>query len=139
MHAQKDNVILSKEQVKKYGSEIEDLCKSELGEEAPLNGLTYFGIFSGDELQAVAGVKCYMGYWYLRACVVKREYRGRGFQQQLIQERLDYLSRRTKEVRVSVFPGNEHSIRNVEAMGFQFDKQKRLKDGKVIHVFKKKL
>lgn len=75
----------------------------------------------------------------MRSCVVKREHRGRGFQRKLIQENLAYLSSRTKEVRTTVFPWNVHSIRNVEAMGFVFVKQKKLRDGKVVNVHKKKL
>ncbi len=132
-------MLLSKEQVEMYRPEILHLCHSELGEDTPLTGLTYFGIIFGDELGAFDAVKCYMGYWYLRACVVKREHRGRGFQRKLIQENFDYLSSRTREVRTTVFPWNVHSIRNVEAMGFIFVKPKKLADGKVVNVYKKKL
>lgn len=132
-------MLLSKEQVEMYRPEIFHLCHRELGEDTPLTGLTYFGIISGDELVAFDAVKCYMGYWYLRACVVKREHRGRGFQRKLIKENLAYLSGRTKEVRTTVFPWNVHSIRNVEVMGFVFDKQKKLKNGEVVNVYKKKL
>lgn len=100
-------------------------------------GVTYFGIIENSELIAVASLKCYSGHWYLRGCVVKPEYRGRGLQRELIRERLEFLSAKAKAVRVSVFPGNVHSIRNIEAEGFVYERDKKLSDGKIVQVYKK--
>jgi ribosomal protein S18 acetylase RimI-like enzyme len=129
---------LEKEHLARYGQEIGSLYQKEL-HESPTNGLVYFGIFDGDILKAVAAIRCYMGSWYLRACVVKPKFRGQGLQRQLIRERLDYLSERTNLVRVSVHPGNIHSIQNIEAEGFEFEKKKKLKDGGLVLVYRKRL
>lgn len=121
----------------KYGSEIADLYLRELGDKT--SGLTFFGIFSGETLRAVASLKNYMGHWYLRGCVVKPEFRGQGLQRELIRERLEYLSTKTDEVRVSVYPENVHSIQNIEAEEFVFEKKKRLEDGHSVLVYKRKI
>lgn len=128
-------MFLEKQIFTRYRQEIFELYQRELGES--ISGLIFFGIFSGETLQAVASLKNYMGSWYLRGCVVKPEFRGRGFQKQLIQERLDYLSPKTDLVRVSVFPSNIHSINNVEAKGFKFEKKKKLKNNETVLVYKK--
>lgn len=130
-------MLLEKEELAVYSEEITDLYQKELGEIT--TGLTHFGIFSVSELQAVASVKNYMGYWYLRGCVVKPEFRGNGFHRQLIQERLVYLSARTDLVRVSVYPDNVHSINNIKAEGFEFEKRKKLENGNIVFVYKIKL
>lgn len=77
-------MLLERQEVAKREDEIIQLYNQELGED-PVSGLIYFGVFedsdSGPVLQAVASVKNYMGSWYLRGCVVKPEFRGRGLQQ----------------------------------------------------------
>jgi ribosomal protein S18 acetylase RimI-like enzyme len=114
----------------------------ELGED-PVSGLIYFGVIeetdAGPMLQAVASVKNYMGSWYLRGCVVKPEYRDLGLQRKLIRERLEYLAARTDMARVSIFPHNEHSICNIEAEGFRFERKKKLGDGSTVLVYKTEL
>ena len=99
---------------------------------------TYFGILDDQVLQAVGAVKCYMGHWYLRGCVVKPQYRGQGLQEKLIKERIEYLVQRTDRVRVAVETTNAHSIANVERTGFEFLKTKRFKDGKLVNVYEKR-
>ncbi len=128
-------MLLKEQDLAKYRKEISDLYRKELTE-SPTTGLTYFGIFSGETLQAVASVKNYMGAWYLRGCVVKPEFRGQGLQRTLIEERLAYLSEKTDAVRVSVYPNNIHSIANIEATGFQFVRKKILQDGHEVLVYK---
>ena len=129
---------LEKEQLANYSAEIADLYQTWL-EESPTSGLIYFGAFDNENLKAVGAVRCYMGHWYLRAFVVKPEYRGQGLQKQLIEECLDFLSDKTDTARISVFPDNVHSIRNIEATGFEFEKKKKLQDGHVVIVYKKQL
>lgn len=130
---------LDKEQVSRYKTEIAGLYKEHLSEE-PANALIYFAILGeNDELQAIAAVRNYMGHWYLRGHVVKPEFRGRGMQRQLIQESLEFLRTKTHEARVSVFPWNTHSIRNIEATGFEFEKLKKLDNGELVKVYKIKL
>ncbi|HKC05006.1 MAG TPA: GNAT family N-acetyltransferase [Patescibacteria group bacterium] len=126
---------LEKEQMAKYGLEISELYQTWL-KESPTSGLIYFGAFDNEELKAVTAVRCYMGHWYLRALVVKPEYRGRGLQRALMNESLDYLSEKTDVARVSVFPDNFYSIRNIEAVGFKFEKKKKLSDGHEVLVYK---
>lgn len=128
------HMLLKETDVAKYGQEITSLYEQELGE-IP-KGLKFFGIFSGDTLQAVASLKNYMGSWYLRGCVVKPDFRGHGLQRALIEERLEYLSDKTTNARVSVFPGNIHSIANIEATGFQFERKKKLESGHEVLVYK---
>lgn len=79
------------------------------------------------------------GYWYLRGCVVKPEYRGQGLQSELIQERINYLVGKTNAIRVSVFPTNTYSINNIKSRGFLFEKNKKLSDGSIIQVYKKEI
>ncbi len=133
---------LEGEKLDQYREEITGLCIEELDED-PVRGLIYFGIFeeeeSGLELKAVGAVKNYMGSWYLRNQVVKSEYRGRGLQRQLIKEGLEFLADKTDVVRVSVYPENVYSKRNIEAEGFEFEKKKKLKDGKMVLVYKIRL
>lgn len=129
---------LEKEQITKYGPEISKLYRTWLNE-SPTNGLTYFGVFDKENLKGVGAVRCYMGNWYLRAFVVKPEYRGEGIQRLLMKECLDYLSNKTDCARVSVFPDNFYSIRNIEAVGFEFERKKKLEDGNTVLVYKKKL
>lgn len=129
---------LDKEQLANYQPEIDQLYKTWL-KESPTSGLIYFGDFDGTNLKAVGAVRCYMGHWYLRAFVVKPEYRGQGLQRQLMNECLDYLSDKTDVARVSVFPKNIYSIRNIESVGFEFEKKKKLEDGHVVIVYKKLL
>jgi ribosomal protein S18 acetylase RimI-like enzyme len=123
--------------LEQYIGEIEELYLEHLSE-IP-KGVTYFGIFDGAELLAVASVKCYSGHWYLRGCVVKPSYRGRGLQRQLMLENLEYLAERTDVARVSVFPDNTYSIRNIVAEGFMFEREKKLADGKMVLVYKRNL
>jgi ribosomal protein S18 acetylase RimI-like enzyme len=127
-------MLITKEALGQYRPEIEKLYRQELAESPP-TGLIYFGIFSGETLQAVAAVKNYMGTWYLRGCVVKPEFRGQGFQKALIEERMAYLSDKTDAVRVSVYPHNTHSIANIEATGFRFVKKKKLQDGHEVLIY----
>jgi ribosomal protein S18 acetylase RimI-like enzyme len=127
-------MLLAKPTLEKYIDEIVQLYRKELGEE--VKSATHFGIIEGTALQAVGSVKCYSGHWYLRGCVVKPEFRGRGFQRRLIQERLEYLAAKTDIVRVGVYPGNEHSLRNIEAECFEFEKNKKLKNGKIVQIYK---
>jgi ribosomal protein S18 acetylase RimI-like enzyme len=131
-------MLLENEAKLKYLPEIKKLYTHELGE-PPVAGLIYFGTFlenSEQTLKAVASLKNYMGSWYLRGCVVKPEYRGQGLQQILIEERLAYLTNRTNIARVSVFPENTYSIKNIEAGGFTFERKKKLEGGHRVLVYK---
>lgn len=130
-------MLLENEVKTGFFPEIRNLYSRELGEE-PTSGLIYFGAFSENSgtLMAVASLKNYMGSWYLRGCVVKPDYRGQGLQRFLIQERLEYLKDKTHIARVSVFPENSHSITNIEAAGFLFERKKKLDDGKKVLVYK---
>lgn len=129
-------MLLENEAKNRHSPEIHDLYSVELGEE-PVKGLIHFGAVSEDgTLMAVASLKNYMGSWYLRGCVVKPEFRGQGLQKALIQERLDYLKNKTNVCRVSVFPENTHSIKNIEDSGFIFERKKMLKEGREVLVYK---
>ena len=130
-------MLLLKPLLENYIGEIKELYRTELSEE--IKSVTCFGILDGEELRAVASVKCYSGHWYLRSCIVKPEYRGQGFQKQLIRERLEYLATKTDCARVSVYPQNVYSIKNIEAEGFEFEKTKKLKNGKTVNVYLKRL
>ena len=137
-------MLLGKVERAKYGSEILALCKQELGEDVPLNQLTYFAILSGETLQAVAAVKWYMTTWYMRADVVKSEFRGNGFQRELIRERLSWLANRNdiakvERVKVSIYPDNFRSIRNYELEDFKFEKRKKLQNGVIANVYQKQM
>lgn len=126
--------------IKQHREEFSALIEQYLHE--PFTSGTYFGIKEDEELQAIAALKCYMGTWYLRACVVKPEHRGQGMQRKLIGERLDYL--RTEKpnvpcVRVTIYPENTHSIDNCVEEGFAFEKKKKLRDGTIANVYKKML
>jgi len=118
-------------------NEALDLYKRILGQK--IDTCKHFGILEDGVLKAAASVKCYYGHWYLRCCVVKPEFRGKGLQRRLIEERLDYLAERTDLVRVSVCPDNVHSIRNIEEEGFQFEKTRRFDTGKIVRVYRKDL
>lgn len=133
-------MLIEKEGKEKYGQEIKNLYQTELTE-SPTKGLIFFGVFSKGNLKAVAAVRCYMGHWYLRGCVVKPEFRGKGLQRKLIKERLEYLASRNDVdvARVSVFPDNIYSIQNIKKEGFEFEKRKKLDKGQEILVFKKEL
>jgi len=128
-------MLLEKEQLPTYQETISEIYQREFGEDT--QGLIFFGLFSEDEIIAVASVRNYMGHWYLRGCYVDPEFRGNGLQRQLIQERINYLKSRTNEVRVSVFPDNMHSIRNIEAEGFEFERIKKLESDKSVLIYKK--
>jgi ribosomal protein S18 acetylase RimI-like enzyme len=130
-------MLLKGPDLEQYIDEIKYLYLEHLSEMP--KGVTYFGVVEDSTLLAVASAKCYSGYWYLRGCVVKPEYQGRGLQRELIRERLEYLSERTDTARVSVFPSNTRSIMNIEAEGFTFEKQKRLSDGRMVRVYVKNI
>jgi ribosomal protein S18 acetylase RimI-like enzyme len=130
-------MLLGKMELEIFGQEVSELYQTHLGETA--KGLTHFGIINDDELWADGAIKCYMGSWYLRGCVVKPQYRGRGLQRELIRERLAYLTPITDLVRVSVYPENLPSRRNIEAEGFEFEKNKKLVNGDKVIVYRKSL
>jgi RimJ/RimL family protein N-acetyltransferase len=113
-------MLLEKEALAKHRPEIDSLYKEYLGEES--KGHTLFGLFGEDgELMAVASVKNIGANYRLRGCVVKPEHQGKGYQQVLIKERVEYLqSKGITKVRVCVFPDNKYSIANIEDAGFQF-------------------
>ena len=113
------------------------LYRNVLGED--IASSTHFGILDNEILKAAGSVKCYSGHWYLRCCVVKPEYRGYGLQRELIKERLEYLAKKTDVARVSVYPGNNYSLKNIELEGFEFEKEKKLQTGKTVRVYKKEL
>lgn len=122
--------MILRDELPEYLDEIKHLLGEHLGEEVE-EGSTVFAALEGQVLMAAALVKEYQGHWYLRSCVVKPEFRGRGLQRRLLRERLDYLAERTKAVRVSVFPDNVHSIRNIVAEGFEFERKKQVWNGTV--------
>jgi RimJ/RimL family protein N-acetyltransferase len=128
-------MLLEKEQIPTYKETISEIYQREFGEDT--RGLIFFGLFSEDEIIAVASVRNYMGHWYLRGCYVEPEFRGNGLQRELIQERINYLKSRTNEVRVSVFPDNIHSIHNIEAEGFEFERIKKLETEESVLIYKK--
>jgi len=109
---------LENEVLRNHRPEIESLYQEFLGESS--KGHTLFGLFGEDEeLRAVASLRNIGGNWRLRGCVVKEKYRGKGYQQALIQERVDFLrSIGVEIVRVCVFPDNEYSINNIVSAGF---------------------
>jgi ribosomal protein S18 acetylase RimI-like enzyme len=127
-------MLLQKDQ---YKEEIADLYKEHLHE--TVTGGTFFGHVEDDVLQAVASVRCLHGHWYLRACVVKPEFRGKGLQRELIRERLDYLAQKTDRASVSVEPHNHFSIDNIVAEGFSFATTRKLPDGRMVSVYRKEL
>ena len=125
--------MLLKDNLPQYKEEIEALYQNYF--DKSFNRETIFGIVEDDVLQAVASLKCYHGYWYLMGCVVKPEFRGRGLQRELIRERLDYLSDKTNLVRVGVDPTNKHSLNNILAENFMFERNKKTPNGDTIQVY----
>lgn len=121
--------------LQRHRGEISQLYEQYLPE-SPTSGLIYFGSLDKETLRAVGGVRCYMGSWYLRRCIVKPEFRGMGLQRKLIKERLAYLSKRTDTARVSVFPDNTRSIANIEATGFNFERRKKFPNGRTVLVYR---
>ena len=106
-----------------FASEIEELYSLYLPQK--LNkGTLLFGIVQDDVLKGVAGIKNLYGKWFFRGCVVKPEFRGEGLQKRLIQERLDYLSDKTNEVKAVVCLPNTSSIDNLLASDFVFEKNR---------------
>lgn len=132
-------MILQKSELNKYIKEIHKLQKKYLPDVAINTSVTYFVILDGKELAAVAAVKCYMGHWHLRSCIVKPKYRGRGLQKKLIKERLQYLSDRTSVAKVSALPHNVYSINNLKSLGFKFEKEKVAPNGDLLYQFRKSL
>lgn len=128
-------MLLSKEQINSHLQEIEDLYLTYIDEEL-VPGLIHFGIseqtLAGEVIKAIASIKNYDGRWFLWGCVVKSEYRGQGLQKQLVNERLEYLRTRTDTARVYVEPWNDHSIKNLESVGFEYDGQTIHEDGETI-------
>ena len=130
-------MLLQGEQLKRYRDEIAVLHRQAFGEE--IKSASFFGVFDGDQLAAAAALKNYMGHWYMRGCVVKPEYRGRGFQRQLLKERLAHLAGKAKIVRVTVLPDNIYSINNLVAEGFAYDNKTKIINKKLHHVYKRDL
>jgi ribosomal protein S18 acetylase RimI-like enzyme len=101
-------------------------------------GNIFFGIVD-DKLQAIGALKCYYGYWYLRAGFVKPEFRGNGLQYKLILERLDYLKDKTMWANCKIEVNNSHSIDNFVKAGFIYVRKEKLQDGKNVNVYRKDL
>jgi ribosomal protein S18 acetylase RimI-like enzyme len=125
-------MLLSKEQTNSHLQEIGELYRTHIDEEL-VSGLIHFGIFeqtlAGEVIKAIASIKNYDGRWFLWGCVVKLEYRGQGLQKQLVNERLEYLRTVTDTARVYVEPWNDHSIKNLESLGFEYEGQTIHEDG----------
>ncbi|PJC45439.1 hypothetical protein CO037_01500 [Candidatus Pacearchaeota archaeon CG_4_9_14_0_2_um_filter_30_8] len=92
-----------------------------------------------EELVAFATCNNYYGYWFLRNCVVHKDYRGKGIQKKLTKSRLDFLKDlNAKEVQVCVDPKNVYSLENILKSGFEI-KGKKFIEGKEHLKLKKKL
>ena len=117
--------------------EILGLYKKYLKEKP--KGHTFFVIIKNDVLQGVSSLKGRCGYYYLRGCVVKPEFRGNGLQKKLIKKRINYLRlKNINEVRVTIYAWNIHSITNVLSKGFKFEKIRLLPNGKTGNTYLKK-
>lgn len=115
--------------------EIENLTAEYLN--ISLKGANIFGIFEDLELKAFGGLRCYQGgHYMLRGCIVKPEFRGQGLQIKLIKERLEFASDKTNKVRAKIFPDNLHSIDNVLASGFNYEKKEKFEDGSIVNVYR---
>jgi ribosomal protein S18 acetylase RimI-like enzyme len=130
-------MLLKGSKLEDHLKEIEELYQEYL-EEVPKKA-THFGIIEDSKLLATGSIKCYFGDWYLRGCIVKPEYRGKGLQSRLIRERLEYIASKANIVRVGVFPNNQFSIDNIKKEGFVFEKKKKLSNGKVADIYKKQI
>lgn len=131
-------MLLTGQLLSQYRDEIFELYKNYLKQDP--KGQTFFAIIKNDVLQAVASYRAYQGgHFYLRGCVVKEEFWGKGFQRKLIRERVTHLSEKTNIIRVSIYPWNTHSIDNVLKEGFRFEKEKELPDGKIANTYCLKL
>ncbi len=87
--------------------------------------VTAFYAYIGPAIVAVACIANYRGHYFLRCCYVDKEYRGKGFQRQLIEYRLRWLcNKKVKKVGVWVRPDNAPSLNNVVACGFKFKRAK---------------
>ncbi|NCN86932.1 GNAT family N-acetyltransferase [archaeon] len=128
-------MLLDKNQLKDYLEEINQLNKEYLNE--VIDRVNYFAVIEDSKLLAAASVKCFSGHWYLRSCFVKPEYRGKGLQRKLIQERIEYLKSKTDVVKISVKPTNKYSLDNIKAEGFEFFTEEILKNGILVHKYKK--
>lgn len=104
------------------------------------SGFIYFLAFEKTEVVGIATIRSYWGTWYLRACYVHPNHRGKGIQDKLIKARLSYLKKKGEpEARVSVSPNNTYSVSNVVKNGFIPTGKKRIFDGVEYHVYKKLL
>lgn len=125
-------MLLTKEQIQKYRGQLEDLIKQ--GTDRSFKILPQHKIFailsseramlldpSQREIMAFAVLGKRGPYWYFRNCVVKKEYRGRGLQRALIQERIEYIRENGGgSVSVGIDPRNTKSLNNILSFGFKF-------------------
>ncbi len=128
--------MLLRKELPHYRAEIARLYELYLDESLPSGG-TFFAHIQNGVLQGVASVRCYPGgHWLFRGCVVKPEFRGRGLQRQLMREGIEYLtSKGVDVVRGCIYSWNTHSIDNTLAMGFRYEKDRKLPNGKMIGVY----
>lgn len=115
--------------LKKHLPEIEDLQRRTFHQ--IVTGVDYFAIVEKGQLQAYGLVKCDADQYYLRGCFVKPEFRGRGLQRKLIDERVEFIrARGANAARVAVRPENSYSLRNIIASGFEYERQVKFPDGR---------
>ena len=106
----------------------------------PQSGHVWFGCFDLDLLIAVATLRCYHGYWFLRGAFVEPKYRGKHIQRKLIRARLKYLQNNTHATvaKAHILPKNTYSQANILACGFKQTKNKNIK-GVIFNVFQKEI
>jgi ribosomal protein S18 acetylase RimI-like enzyme len=123
-------MILTKPQ---HLQQAKELCKKWLDGTLP-NGLTCFGIVKDSVVVAAAGIRCYHGYWFIRAVAVHPDYRGRGYQRMLLRQQIQYLKGKASTVRANVLPANVYSSRNFERVGFEVVGQRKI-DGEKFDIY----
>lgn len=81
-----------------------------------------FLLFVGAELAATAEIHRYDDTWTMRKDRVEPKFRGRGFQRELIRQRVSYVQSipGAESVVAWVNPANSHSLKNYFAEGFRF-------------------
>jgi len=117
-------MLLTKSQIKYYKSDIDRLIG--LGDDQSFRVLPQHKVFAlivKDKVVAFGVLGRPRGYWFFRNCVIDREHRGKGYQRQLIRERLNHVRNNGGgRVSVCIDPKNTKSLNNMLGFGFKFKK-----------------
>jgi|WetSurMetagenome_2_1015567.scaffolds.fasta_scaffold260521_2 GNAT superfamily N-acetyltransferase len=94
-----------------------------------------FAIFDGNIIVAFGILSMPHGFCWMRNAIVDTPYRGRGYQQLIIEARVKYAYQRgIRKVTTAVDQMNVWSLNNLVACGFRFVKGGKLHNG---HLYQK--